>query len=739
VITREQREQKRNELLLASGHIDHLLDRTRIELRAAESEAAGLITAEKRDELLLRVASGVHVEIYLSILAYEQRDGEPNRGFIKLRPSAFSSAAKSAVGRPFLRDHAQAETLATGGKIVASKSEKRGDGDYAINMTVKITAPWAVDMALRDLLSFVSIGLRPVGPVLCSVCGTEVFTQCMHWRGDSIVMKVGEPEQICEWIYTAAEIVEISTVPVPAVVGAHIESIRAELSAITPKKEKQTMDKLALLLAALNLSATASEDEIKTAVEAHNKRANTLEAKLSIASTDLAAAVAERDALRDAKLAADAKAFIDEAIELGKITATDSAVWSKLYANDPTDAVAEMAKRSVGLASPVGRARQTAPAVVAAAAAPGSAPVITGGMSNLHIALTAEDHSADERDRVYAALMSDPRAMHYAAKMWGLRGDGLKVELGATNISNDSDLSASRVGFHAAFLAGLAQKEDDPVQALYTTVPSTGSLEQWNWMGDLPGFDEWKGERKMAGLEAFKLQISNKDWSSGLRIKANDFKDDKLGLLPPQVAGLAMKAKKHRWDMMVKLLANGFAGNVYPEVGNGLGYDGGFFFNTTRATGSNKLTLALDAAGLAAASLLLESMTTYDGNDPLDVHPTHLIVGPKLRTVAEDLLKLNFIPNAAGTATQSNRNVGRYELIVSQRLRGVADDYWFLADLSSPIKPLLFQMREEISTSAQIAPDSEGVFGHNEYRYGAQARYNVAYFEHRLIVGSQVA
>ena len=737
MITREQREQKRTELLFAVGHLDRLIDRTSIELRAGDGDGGGAITPEKRDELLLRVASGVHVELYLSILAYEQNDGEPNRGFIKLRPSAFSGAAKSAIGRPFLRDHLQAQTLATGGKIVESKSEKRGDGDYAIHMTVKITAPWAVEMALRDLLSFVSIGLRPVGPVLCSVCGTEVFTQCSHWRGDSIVTKAGAPEQICEWIYTAAEIVELSTVPVPAVVGACIESIRAELSALqlgtTPNKDRE-MKNLPLLLAALNLAATASEDEILSAVEAHNKKLQVAETKLSISGGDLTAALAERDALLAEKTERDAKAFIDEAIGLGKITAADVPTQTKLYSLDKEEAIKLMAERKPGSATPVGRARQAAPAVE-----PTRAPVITGGMSNLSIALTAEDHSADERDRVYAALMSDPRAMHYAAKMWGLRGDGLKAELGATNINNDSDLAASRVGFHAAFLAGLAQKADDPVQQLYTTVPSTGSLEQWNWMGDLPGFDEWKGERKMAGLDAFKLVISNKDWSNGLRIKANDFKDDRLGLLPPQVAGLAMKAKKHRWDMMVKLLANGFAGNVYPEVGNGLGYDGGFFFNTTRATGSNKLTQALDAAGLAAASLLLESMTTYDGNDPLDVHPTHLIVGPKLRTVAEDLLKLNFIPNAAGTATQSNRNVGRYELIVSQRLRGVADDYWFLADLSSPIKPLLFQMREEISTSAQIAPDSEGVFGRNEYRYGAQARYNVAYFEHRLIVGSQVA
>lgn len=721
-------EQKRAELLLAASRSEHLLDATSVTLRASEADAE--ITAEMRDKMLARCTAGAYVELYLTILAYEQREGVQNRGYVKLRPSAINAAAKSAIGRPFLRDHLQADTLATGGKIVDAKGEKRGDGDYAIRMTVKLTAVWAVEMALRGLLSSVSIGLRPTGPVLCSHCGTEVFTQCGHYRGDEIAVKAGASSVICEWIYTGAEIPELSTTPVPAVPGAHIEGIRAALSALNNPKDQKQMKLSPMLLAALNLAATAGDDEITTAVEAYLSAAKAKEIESGIVAADLAAVTTARDALLAEKTAREGKAFIDEAIALGKIAAPDIDTWTSLYALDQEKAVALMEKRSAGTASPVGRPRQTAPAV----APPAHVPVITGGMANLSVALTAEDHASDERDRVYTELMGSDRARHYAAKMWGLRGDGLKAELGATTISNNGDLDASRVGFHAAFLTSLTQRADEPIQELYTTVPSTGNLEQWNWMGDLPGFEEWKGERKMAGLDAYKLTVANKDWSSGLRVKANDFKDDKLGLLPSQVAGLAMKARKHRWDMMVKLLANGFAGNVYPEVGNGIGYDGGLFFNAARATGSNKLTQVLDAAGLTAAELLLESQLTYDGTDPLDVHGSHLIVGPKLRSTAEKLLSQERLANG-----EDNYHRGKYKLIVSQRLRGVADDYWFLADLTSPIRPFLFQMREEISTSAQIAADSEGVFGRNEFRYGAQARYNAAYFEHRLIVGSQVA
>lgn len=722
-------DKQRAEMLVAAGQLERPFDGANVVLRAGEQA----LTTDLRDELLAKCKAGEYVELFIDLDAYEQRDGERNRACVKLSAGAVAPAARSAKGRPFLRDHLQGDSLARGGEIVESKSVKRADGDYVIRMTVKLTAPWAVEMALRGLLSFISVGLRATGPVKCSLCGTEVFTECWHYRGESIVTKVGAEPQVCEWIYTSAEIVEASSVNVPAVVGAQIEGVRAALSAAlsagNPAEESRTMKILPGLLAALNLAATASEEEILSAVEAHNKRAKTLEAELGISNADKIKAQSERDVLQAAKLAADAKSFIDEAIGQGKIAPADTETWSTLYSLDSDKAVKLMTDRKAGTATPVGKPRQT-PEVPAAT----PAPSITGGAPVLHLALTAEDHTREERAKFFADLMSNPRAMHYAAKMWGLRGDGLSVSLGATTISNNADLDASRVGFHAAFLTSLEQKADDPIQELYTTVPSTGNLEEWDWMGDVPGFEEWKGERKLGGMESFKLRVSNKDWSNGLRVKANDLKDDKLGLLPPQIAGLAMKARRHRWDMMVKLLANGFAGSLYPEVGNGLGYDGGFFFNATRATGANKITTALGAAGLSEAELLLESMTTYDGADPMDIHGTHLIVGPKLRATAEKLLTQERLANG-----EDNYHRGKYKLIVSQRLRGSADDYWFLTDLSSPIKPLLFQMREEISTTAQIAPDSEGVFSRNEYRYGAQARYNVAYFEHRLCVGAQVA
>ena len=314
-------------------------------------------------------------------------------------------------------------------------------------------------------------------------------------------------------------------------------------------------------------------------------------------------------------------------------------------------------------------------------------------------------------------------------------------------ISNQANVEAARIAFHAAFMQQLELITADPLEQLYQTVPSITSIEEWEWLGDLPGFEEWSGDRKLGDLSAFKLQIQNKDWSSGLRVHQNQFKDDRLALFSTRVQGLAQKARRHRYDLMVKLMLNGFAGNVFPEVGNGLAYDGAFLFSDSHSSDggpnqSNKISAgALTTANLEVAEQKLKNMTTYDGKDPLDLAGTHLVVGPSLEYVAKKLVTAEVIANAGGTASDTNVHRGQYQVIVSRRIKGSQANNWFLADLSQPIRPFIFQLREDISTSAVLGGqgttnDSEVRFKRGEYWFGAEARYNVAAFAWQCIVGS---
>lgn len=317
-------------------------------------------------------------------------------------------------------------------------------------------------------------------------------------------------------------------------------------------------------------------------------------------------------------------------------------------------------------------------------------------------------------------------------------------------ITNQANLDAARIAFHAAFLEQLGIKDTNPLAGLFQEVPSTTSLEEWDWLGDLPDFEEWKGDRFLAGLAAYKLQIRNKDWSSGIKVHQNDIKDDKFGLIQPKIAMLGQKAKTHRIRLTVKALIAGMGTGVYPEVSNGIAYDGVTYFATTHATGSNKHTAALSSAGLDAALVLLQSQTSFDGLEPLELgvlepggtNKLTLIVGPKLLGTATRLATSDFLGTAVSAESNSWKN--RLEVVTSGYLKGVFDDWWFLADLTQPVKPFIFQLREEISTSAVVGQqggtnDSVPRFKAGELWFGAEARYNVAPFEFRTIVGAQVA
>ncbi len=698
------------------------------------------LTAARRDELLAKCAANEYVELEIEMLAYEQKTGDRNRNSVRFRDGMMMSLGRTGKDTPFLRDHRQGDVTARAGTVLSSATEKRGEGDYAIRQTVKLTAPWAVDLALRGLLDGVSIGWNPTGPVVCSACDAPIFTQCWHCPGDRLaeqasegggtkkVRKADGPITV-EWIYTEAELVETSLVNIGGVPAARMDEVRASLSALSANDNpflrdgregaflhgdfpEETDDMDPKLLALLGLPATATLSEVLAAISKRDAAGAADSAELAIAKAELAVVQADLGVLASAKKKTEEDAFISDALATGRIKVGDEPAWRVLHQTGTDRATKLMAERQVGSATPVGQPRQTNPD-------PDVQPtlVITGGTRII---------VPTGRQLAYASAFGyvDPKG-------------GPLPQLGATTIANAGELDAAKIGFHAAFLQALEQKIDDPLSLLYTTVPSSKKLEQHNWMGDLPVFEEWLADRKLGGLEAFKLDIQNKKWSNGLRVKNDDFKDDALGLLGPQVQGLGMKARRHRWDLMVKFLVNGFAGDAYPEVGNGLAYDGAFFFSDSHRGGNdNKMTIALDATGLHAAELLLGSMTTYDGIDPVDVRGTHLVVGPKLRVVAEKLMKQERLANG-----EDNIDKGKYELVVTNRLRGTYDDYWFLADLSSPIKPLLFQMREEISISAIMGGqgtqnDSPVRFMTDEVWFGAEARYNVAYFEFRTIVGS---
>lgn len=336
------------------------------------------ISGAMRDEILAALAENKHVEIRLSVLAYAQEGGKQNRKFVRFSSGAMQSLGSSFAGMPFLRDHEQGNSLARGGTILSSKATKIADGQYEIRQEVALTAPWAVELAVRGLLSSVSIGFRPTGPVLCSACNAPVFSQCYHLPGDKLAVvdrkkvRASDGTEIVEWIYTAARGVETSSVPVPAVVEAKIEEIRASLS-----------DALGAAVAADERALMAQEDRVMDleqlakilgaaapTEEAIAARAAVLTSELQLAAKDrerLAATEAELAVLRAEVSAGKRAEFLRAGIAEGRIAPADKELWSTLWDADAKRAGELMAARQPQSATPVGAKLQSA-------AAPAPAP-----------------------------------------------------------------------------------------------------------------------------------------------------------------------------------------------------------------------------------------------------------------------------------------------------------------------------------------------------------------------------
>lgn len=297
----------------------------------AGDDSGNEITPELRDELLKKLAAGEYVAIDVDTLAYEQRPGVANRNYVRFRDGALVALGASAKGKPFLRDHMQWNSLAGAGKILTSKTTKLAEGHYEIRTRVRLTADWAVKLALQGLLYAVSIGWEATGPIECSVCQANIRRNgwACHWPGERLTevpQADGSKKYIwdrngvlvVEWIYTAAEIIEESMCPIGGVKLAGFEGVRAALSAggQLTDEEFAVFETLAnnstpadpMPQPALNSEPIIMNEPVKPGIVILSPAQYALYQKLSPADQDafVAKASADRDAQVAAALAADA-------------------------------------------------------------------------------------------------------------------------------------------------------------------------------------------------------------------------------------------------------------------------------------------------------------------------------------------------------------------------------------------------------------------------------------------------
>jgi len=294
------------------------------------------------------------------------------------------------------------------------------------------------------------------------------------------------------------------------------------------------------------------------------------------------------------------------------------------------------------------------------------------------------------------------------------------------NPGTQSELDSLRVGFSSIFETGF---QSTPVfwKQLCTEVPSGGYSNVYGWAVNAFRLRQWIGPRMVQNIREHTFEVVNLPFEATVDLDLRAMAKDRntIGVFKnTALAGLAAAAAKHPDDLFVQRLQ-----------ANPTGFDGVAFFHSAHpnynVTGTGDTTydnlydLALSKANF---NTVWSAMTQFAGEDgrPLGVMPTHLIIPPQLKLTALELLQSTTYGQGTG-ATNAIDNVmkGWVDIIVIPELANNAD-CWYLADLSRPIKPWIFQKHSAPVLTALDSLTDRKVFEEKVATYGVDYEGNIA-------------
>lgn len=298
------------------------------------------------------------------------------------------------------------------------------------------------------------------------------------------------------------------------------------------------------------------------------------------------------------------------------------------------------------------------------------------------------------------------------------------------NSVNPALLSALNTGFKKDFLRGLARAKVLWDQIAMKII-STNASEVYPVLGRFPQLREWVGDRVVKDLAISDFQIKNKPYEGTIRVPRPAIEDDSFGIYGTEAEMLGDTANRFPDKLIFTLLEGGFVN---------LCLDGQAFFATTHPDGnggtySNKGTTALSAAAYAVARAQMMGLKD-DGGESLDIMPDLLVVPPSLEETARLIINADTIPNAAGTAAETNVWKGSARILVVPRLTDAND--WYLLDTSKVLKAFIWQTRKEPQLVAKVSLTDDNVFSRNEFIWGVDLRGNAGYGLPQLAFGAHV-
>lgn len=166
-------------------------------------------------------------------------------------------------------------------------------------------------------------------------------------------------------------------------------------------------------------------------------------------------------------------------------------------------------------------------------------------------------------------------------------------------ILNAKNIAGLFTGFETSFNKGF-EGADSHYSAISMLVQSTSSQNTYAWMGQLPKFREWLGDRILQNLMAHSYTLVNKDYENTITVGRNDIEDDKYGVFAPLFEEMGRLSREHPDELIFSLLKKGFEEKCY---------DGKPFFSETHdvlVDGNNAVPASNFQTGEAEPWFLLD-------------------------------------------------------------------------------------------------------------------------------------
>jgi phage major head subunit gpT-like protein len=261
-------------------------------------------------------------------------------------------------------------------------------------------------------------------------------------------------------------------------------------------------------------------------------------------------------------------------------------------------------------------------------------------------------------------------------------------------------LKMKLAGLQAAFMQEIGVYQTN-WQNEVLLVPSGKSSEDYAWLGDVVGLEEWKDELIPRGLSEFSYTLKNKRFGRAMKVFVDDLNDDQYGQTKLRIAGLAQKAKAYPSTLVRDLRTNGKSG---------LCYDGQPFYSTTHSEGSSGTQSNLvDGTGTTDAEIVADFETgrtqlfslVTDTGDPWPRENANLVV--KCGSSMTIKLRRNLM---AATVSTGGENVLSGMVSAIEEDPGISGNSWWIDDRGPMIKPFILQEREGV-TLASTDPGSD--------------------------------